>query len=82
MSRIVTFIYGALAYAATLAVFVYAFGFIGNVGVPKAYTKTGERGCIGQRSIDKRNDSTHSDLLPLGYNCAVRRLGRPCKTSR
>lgn len=36
MSRIVTFIYGALAYAATLAVFVYAFGFIGNVGVPKS----------------------------------------------
>lgn len=34
--RILGFIFGAVSYAAFLAVFLYAIGFIGNFGVPKA----------------------------------------------
>ncbi len=34
--RILVFIYGTITYAITLGIFVYAAGFIGNFGVPKA----------------------------------------------
>ena len=34
--RILVFTYGTISYAITLGVFVYAAGFIGNFGVPKA----------------------------------------------
>src|SRR5262252_5748187 len=34
--RILVFTYGTITYAITLAIFVYAAGFIGNFGVPKA----------------------------------------------
>jgi len=36
MNRIFTFLYGAASYAAFLAVFLYAIGFIGNFAVPKS----------------------------------------------
>ncbi len=36
MKRIFAFLYGAASYAMMLATFVYAFGFIGNFGVPKS----------------------------------------------
>ncbi len=34
--RILVFAYGTITYAITLGIFVYAAGFIGNFGVPKA----------------------------------------------
>src|SRR5512143_1326468 len=34
--RILVFTYGTVTYAITLGIFVYAAGFIGNFGVPKA----------------------------------------------
>jgi protein-S-isoprenylcysteine O-methyltransferase Ste14 len=34
--RITAFVYGVACYAATLASFAYAFGFLGNFGVPKS----------------------------------------------
>jgi protein-S-isoprenylcysteine O-methyltransferase Ste14 len=36
MQRVLVFIYGALTYVMFLGVFLYAIGFIGNFGVPKA----------------------------------------------
>src|ERR1700756_1719117 len=36
MNRILTFAYGAASYAACLATFLYAIGFIGNFGVSKS----------------------------------------------
>ena len=36
MKRILIFLYGAANYAVLLFTFVYAFGFIGNIGVPKS----------------------------------------------
>ncbi len=36
LGRITAFAYGMACYAATLASFVYAFGFLGNFGVPKS----------------------------------------------
>ena len=35
MKRVLTFLYGAATYVVFLAVFVYAFGFVGNFIVPK-----------------------------------------------
>jgi methanethiol S-methyltransferase len=36
LGRITVFLYGVVCYVATLASFVYAFGFLGNFGVPKS----------------------------------------------
>ena len=36
MKRVVTFLYGAASYVMMLATLLYAFGFIGNLGVPKS----------------------------------------------
>ena len=36
INRVSVFIYGAVAYAAFLAVILYAIGFVGNILVPKA----------------------------------------------
>lgn len=36
MQRMAVFIYGAVAYVTFLGVFLYAVGFLGNVGVPKS----------------------------------------------
>jgi methanethiol S-methyltransferase len=36
LGRISVFLYGVVCYGATLASFVYAFGFLGNFGVPKS----------------------------------------------
>ena len=36
MKRLPLFLYGVASYAVSLAVFLYAFGFIGNLWVPKS----------------------------------------------
>lgn len=47
MVRIIAFIYGVVAYSIFLATFVYALGFVGNLGVPKSMD-SGAEGSIAQ----------------------------------
>jgi methanethiol S-methyltransferase len=37
MGRVLTFIYGVLAYGVFVVVFLYMIGFVGNMVVPKSY---------------------------------------------
>ncbi len=47
MGKIVSFIYGVIAYGVFLIAFLYAIGFIGDLVVPKSIS-SGESGPIGQ----------------------------------
>ena len=50
MGRIAVFIYGVVTYVAFLVVFLYAFGFMSGLGVPKSIDD-GQKGPVGQAIV-------------------------------
>ena len=58
--RVTAFVYGILCYAAFLASFLYAIGFLGNFGVPKPMDSGAQLPLLPALAID-------AGLLLIGY---------------
>ncbi len=52
MRRVMAFVYGVVCYALFLGTFLYAVGFVGNVGVPKSIDSEGAGGTLPALAID------------------------------